>query len=112
MPTTFRDRELAFEAKFAHDEAFRFLAIARGDRLFAGWAAERLRLNHEPAEALVRQVLAIRNGPDHDQAVLRDVADYLFVRGDLASDVELSAALNACRLAAIRQLTETPPDLG
>jgi hypothetical protein len=39
--TTFEDRERAFEAKFAHDEEFRFLVTARRDKLFAQWAGQR-----------------------------------------------------------------------
>ena len=42
---TFEDRERAFEAKFAHDEEFRFLVTARRDKLFAQWAAARCRLS-------------------------------------------------------------------
>ena len=33
--TTFQEREQAFEAKFAHDEEFRFLVTARRVKLFA-----------------------------------------------------------------------------
>jgi hypothetical protein len=43
----FHERERAFEAKFAHDEEFRFRVGARRDRLFAEWAAEMLGLSRE-----------------------------------------------------------------
>ena len=36
--TTFDKREEAFEAKFAHDEELRFLAIARRNKLLGAWA--------------------------------------------------------------------------
>jgi hypothetical protein len=39
MATMFHERDRAFEAKFAHDEEFRFRVAARRDRLFAQWAA-------------------------------------------------------------------------
>ncbi len=38
--TTFDKREEGFEAKFAHDEELRFLAIARRNKLLAAWVAE------------------------------------------------------------------------
>ena len=37
--TTFDKREEAFEAKFAHDEELRFMAIARRNKLLGAWAA-------------------------------------------------------------------------
>ena len=38
--TTFDKREEGFEAKFAHDEELRFLALARRNKLLAAWAAK------------------------------------------------------------------------
>ena len=40
--TTFDDREAAFERKFVLDEDQRFRAIARGNRYFGLWAADKL----------------------------------------------------------------------
>jgi hypothetical protein len=109
MPTTFHDREQAFEAKFAHDEEFRFLAIARRDRLFAQWVAATLRLSGEEGDALTKAVLAIPNGPGHDQAVLQYVASLLSGRAGGMSDRDISAALERCAQQARQQLIETPP---
>ena len=110
MPLTFRDREQAFEAKFAHDEEFRFLACARRDKMFARWAANKLRLSNEAAEALVKEVLAIRNVPGHDQVVLRRIADFLSGREAAVSERDLSAVLEECGQQAVRQLAERPPE--
>ena len=66
MPTTFLDREQAFEAKFAHDEELRFLALARRDKLFGRWAATTLKSSKEEGDALVKTVLTIADGPGHD----------------------------------------------
>lgn len=109
MPTTLHDREQAFETKFAHDEEFRFLAVARRDKLFARWAANKLLLSDAAADALVKEVLAVPNGPRHDQALLRYVAGFLSARDAGASEEALSAALAECMQQALRQLTETPP---
>ena len=40
--TMFNEREDAFERQFAHDEALRFKATARRNKLLGLWAAERL----------------------------------------------------------------------
>src|SRR5208283_5246318 len=110
MPTTFQDREQAFEAKFAHDEEFRFLAGARGDRLFAQWAIKRMRLKVERADAVVNAVLAIPNGPGHDEALIKHISEALSARGAWLPEQNLWATLKDCRQEAQRQLTETPPD--
>src|SRR4051794_2655410 len=69
MSGVFHGREQSYEAKFAHDEALRFRIRARRDKLFARWAVAALGLSDEQTEAAVRDVLAIKDGPDHDQAL-------------------------------------------
>ena len=110
MPMTFSDREQAFEAKFAREEEFRFLATARRDKLFARWAATEAGLSGEEGEALVKAVLAIPNGPAHDQALLRHVAGFFTARGGGAAGHDLSAVLNRCMQQTRQQLIATPPD--
>ena len=109
MPTTLRDREQSFEAKFARDEEFRFRVTARRDKLFAQWAAARLGLRDEAAASLVKAVLAIPDGPSHDPALLKHVAE-AFARNQHASEGELLDALELCARQARDQLLESPPD--
>lgn len=102
--TTFEDRERAFEAKYAHDEQFRFLVTARRDKLFARWAAERL---DPAAEAdLTAQVLAIRDGAGHDQRVLDLMQAVWRARGGNRQPPEFSAALAQCAAQAREQLLD------
>ena len=68
--TAWQDRERAFEAKFARDEEFRFLATARRDKLLAQWAAVRFRLADPAAADLAASVLAVRDGAGHDERLL------------------------------------------
>ncbi len=110
MPTTFYDREQAFEAKFARDEEFRFRTLARRDKLFARWAATELGLSGEAGEAMVMAVLAIPNGPVHDQALLQHVASIFSAHRGGACEDSLPAALDRCSQQARQQLIETPPD--
>jgi hypothetical protein len=108
MPTTFYDRDRAFEAKFAHDEEFRFLVAARRDKLFARWAANELRLSHEDSEALVKAVLSISNRPGHDKAVLHHIANLLRDR-ETWSEPRLAEVLSQCQQEARAQLTDALP---
>jgi hypothetical protein len=109
MPVTFQDREQGFEARFAHDEALRFLAAARRDKLFARWAAHQMRLAEDATKTLVKDVLAIPDGSGHDKAVLRHIEAFLSARGAVVSEADLAAALADCMRQALRQFTETPP---
>ena len=56
MPTL-ADREKEFEARFKHDQEFKFKATARRNRLLGFWAAERLGLLGEAAETYVKHVV-------------------------------------------------------
>ena len=105
--TTFDERERAFEAKFAHDEEFRYLVGGRRDRLFAGWAAKRLGLNEAAAEALVAEMLHVSDGAGHDERLVNLAADALIAHGQVVSAADLLAALVQCGVDAKQQLMET-----
>ena len=100
MANGLEDREKAFEAKFARDQEFRFLALARRHKLFARWAAVRLGLDAEQTEAFVRDALAVPDGPGHDPALLRLVAGRLAEHGAQVPEGELAAELGRCAEAA------------
>ena len=106
---TFHEREQGFEAKFAHDEELRFRVAARRDKLFARWVATTLRLSSETSEALIQSVLAIPNGPAHDQALLKYVTDLASARGIGGLGGGLAEALNRCAHRAFAQLVEARP---
>ena len=75
--TTFDDRKDAFEKKFAHDEELRFKAMARRNKLFGLWAAEKLGKSGADAEAYAKSVVMADFQEAGDDDVLRKV------RGDL-----------------------------
>ena len=105
--TTWQERERAFEAKFAHDEEFRFLVTARRDKLFAGWAAERLH-SDPAATGLTASVLAVRDGAGHDERLLQHMRDVLAGHGHHLQPGELAAALDACAVQAREQMLQSP----
>jgi hypothetical protein len=66
----------AFESKFAHEEALRFKAIARRNKLLGLWAAQRLGKAGADAEAYARtMVIASFEGPGDDGVVRKVVSD-------------------------------------
>ncbi len=109
--TTFQERERAFEAKFAHDEEFRFLVTARRDKLLAQWASERLRLSGQAKADLTASVLAVRDGAGHDGRLLRHVATTFAGHGSSVTDAELAAALKSSAAQARQQLLEGLPQM-
>ena len=54
---TFEDREKDFEARFKHDEELQFKVKARRNRLLGLWAAERMGLKGETADAYARDIV-------------------------------------------------------
>src|SRR6266478_1253213 len=55
--TSFADREKEFEARFKHDQEFRFKATARRNRLLGMWAAQQMGLASADAEAYAKEVV-------------------------------------------------------
>ena len=104
MPTTFEDRERAFEAKFAHDEELRFRVTARRDKLFAAWLSAERRLSATEAHDLQEAILAVPDGAGHDNAVLT-LATTRLARPPVGMDhAALKAALEGCAAQAAEQL--------
>ena len=56
--TTFDKREEGFEKKFALDEEQKFKAVARRNRLLGLWAAEKLGISGDAANAYAKEVVA------------------------------------------------------
>ena len=71
------DREKAFENKYAHDEALKFKAQARRNRLLGMWAAEKLGKSGEDAEAYAKEVIRSDFEEPGDEDVFRKIrADF------------------------------------
>ena len=55
--TTFDEREREFEARYKHDQELQFKVKARRNRLLGLWAAERMGLSGEAAQAYAKEVV-------------------------------------------------------
>jgi hypothetical protein len=91
--TTFDEREQAYEAKFAHDEALRFKAKARRDRRFGAWVAGQLGLTGAAAEDYAKQVVRANLAHPGDGAIIEAVLADLKAKGASVSERSLKAKL-------------------
>ena len=75
--STFDNREKAFENKFVHDEALKFKATARRNKLFGLEVAALLGKTDESAEAYAKEVVAADFEESGDEDIFRKVkADF------------------------------------
>lgn len=87
--TTFDERENAFENMYAHDAEMQFRAMARRNRLLGQWAAERMGLSGDAADAYARSVVAEDLKEAGDDDVYRKVAADLEAKGAAVPELEL-----------------------
>ncbi|GAA6175211.1 DUF1476 domain-containing protein [Sulfitobacter pacificus] len=80
--STMKDRENAFETKFAHDAEMQFKADARRNKLLGLWAADLLGKTGEDAAAYASEVVK----SDFEEAGHEDV--YRKVSGDLGGNAD------------------------
>lgn len=77
MTENFKERQQAFENKFAHDEELQFKAVARRNRLVGLWAAEKLGKNNEAADVYARDIVILDLEEAGDDDVVRKImADF------------------------------------
>jgi hypothetical protein len=100
----FDDREKAQENKYFHNEELRFKLIARRNKLFGAWVAEKLGKTGPAAEAYVQDVVRADFTEAGDADMLAKVASDLKAAGKAVPDKDLKGKLAELQKAAIRQL--------
>ena len=103
MPS-FADREREFEARFAHDQEFRFRVSARRNRLLGLWAAGQLGLLGEAAEAYGKRVVDAQFEPGRDRGVIDKVAADLGAKDPTITAARVRFELEHFAQQAKRQL--------
>lgn len=88
----FSDREKAFETQFAQDETIRFKVVARRNKLFGLWAAEKL--GEADAEAYAKTVVAADFDRPGDEDVLEKVAADFAGKGISLDNAALRAEMD------------------
>lgn len=89
----FTSRREAFEGKFAHDEALRFNAIARRNKLFGLWAARQLGKSGTEAQTYADTVVIADFEEPGDDDVIRKVVSDLDAAGVPVEEGQVRRAL-------------------
>ena len=101
--STFKDRENAFENKFAHDQDMQFKANARRNRKLGLWAAGLLGISGDQADAYVMEVIKADFQEAGHEDVVRKVAADL---GDKSSADEIRTKMAAFLAEAKAELAD------
>ncbi len=99
-----KDREDAYENKFAHDEELRFKAMARRNKLLGLWAAEKLGKTGDDAEAYAKEVIVADFEEAGDEDVFRKVRDDLAAAGVDQSDHQIRRTMEELLEEAVKQI--------
>ena len=102
--TTFDKREEGFEQEFVHDEALKFKATARRNKLLGLWAAEKLGLMGAEAEAYANAVVMadLEEAGDHDmfRKIRKDFDD----KGVSLSDHQIRRTMDELMARSVNEI--------
>jgi hypothetical protein len=102
--TNFEDREKGFERKFAHDEELKFRATARRNKLLGLWAAEKLGLSGDNAQAYSREVIKADLEEPGEEDVFRKIRRDFDAKGVDQSDHQIRRMMADMMAEAVNQI--------
>jgi hypothetical protein len=102
--TTFDKRREGFESKFAHDQELKFKATARRNKLFGLWAAGKLGLTGEEAEAYAKSVVRADFEEPGDEDIFRKVRSDFDAANVSQSDHQVRRTMEELMAAAVDQV--------
>jgi hypothetical protein len=102
--TNFKDREQSFERKFALDEELKFKSTARRNRLLGLWAAEKMGLSGDAAQAYAREVVKADLEEPGEEDVFRKIRTDFDGKGVDQSDHQIRRAMAELLAEAVRQI--------
>ena len=102
--STFDKREEGFEKKFAHDAELKFKAEARRNKLLGLWAAEKLGLTGDEAEAYAKTVVMADFEEPGDEDVFRKVRQDFDEKGIDQSDHQIRRTMDELLAQAVDQI--------
>ena len=103
--TTFDEREKEFEARYKHDQELQFKVTARRNRLLGLWAAGRMGLSDEAANAYAREVVDAEFHGGDRHVVDKVVAD-LAAKGQSATSAQVQFELDHLAETAKQQIMQ------
>lgn len=102
--STFDSREKGYESKFAHDEELRFKAEARRNKLLGLWAAEKMGIMGNAAEAYAKEVIKADFEEPGDEDVFRKIRGDFDAKQIDQSDHQIRRTMDELMQEAIRQI--------
>jgi hypothetical protein len=102
--TTFDKREEGFEKKFALDEEQKFKAEVRRNKLLGLWAAEKLGLSGDAANAYAKEVVAADFEQAGDQDVQNKVVNDFAAKGIAITAAEVRVKMDELIALAAAQV--------
>jgi hypothetical protein len=101
-----RDREEAFEKKFAHDEELKFKALAKRNKALGLWAAEKLGKSGEEAQAYALEVIQADFEEVGHEDVFRKIRSDFDAAGVNQSDHQIRRTMDELLEIAIKEVRE------
>jgi hypothetical protein len=102
--STFDKREEGFEKKFALDEEQKFKAEVRRNKLLGLWAAEKLGMSGDDANAYAKEVVSADFEEAGDQDVQNKVVKDLAAKGVAITAAEVRVKMDELMAAAAAQV--------
>jgi hypothetical protein len=102
--TSFDEREKSFERKFALDEELRFKSTARRNKLLGLWAAEKMGMSGDEAQAYAREVIKADLEEPGEEDVFRKVRADFDAKGVAQSDHQIRRVMTELLAEAVRQI--------
>jgi hypothetical protein len=103
--TTFDEREKEFETRFKHDQELQFKVTARRNKLLGLWAAERMGLKGEAADAYAREVVDAEFAGG-DPKVIEKVCADLTAKGQTCNLAQIKFELDHFAESAKQQIMQ------
>jgi hypothetical protein len=102
--STFDDREKGYESKFAHDAELKFKAEARRNKLLGLWAAEKMGLTGDDADAYAKEVIKSDLEEPGDEDVFRKIRGDFDAKQIDQSDHQIRRTMQELMGEAIEQI--------
>jgi len=102
--TTFDQREQAFEAKLAHDEALKFKSTIRRNKWLGLWAAEKLGKSGADADAYAAALITAEIDGNTDDALIRAIRVDFEKAGVAQSEHQIRRQMNELFAKALHEV--------
>lgn len=100
----FDKRREGYESKFAHDEELKFKATARRNKLLGLWAAEKLGISADAADAYAKEVVKSDFEEAGDEDVFRKIRKDFDAKKVAVSDHQIRREMEELMHKAIEQI--------